>query len=589
MAQATKASVVPERHPDPTAPGAARTFGDAATRRDFWLILLLAAAFRLPVLFVTDGFDYWFYRALGGLSNLGFYPYLDYWVEYPPVFPWLAVAAYRLTLLFPPTLFHEFDKSYHLVLGSVMVLADLVVVAVVGALSLRLAPPGEGLRRMILYAALFWPVVVAIGWYDTLPCAMLLLGLWFLLRGQGLAAGAMTGLGFMTKVFPAILGPVGLKFLPQRRERLALFVGAAVVTVLIAAPFLALSPTYFFASYRAVFARSSWETVWALVDGYFSYGKVAPLGVRFDPTTADYVAFRSRIPTLPIALAFAALYAILWFRPVPRTPRNMVLFTAISTVGFLLYSKGYSPQFIIYVLPFVVVLLPWRRALGYSLALSAFNLLEWPLYHEWFGNAGWLLAIAVVGRTLLWVGLIWEWLAELWGWENRLAAIRVTRRAALTWAVVTLLLAAPITVVSWRTWTDANYNLSPLRPAFDFVRRYDPAPVEQAAFVFADQDLYQQFHPHFWRSGDFYLFRPATASGETIKHPRLTPEGRRQELAAIAGEHRLIIFARNADDWTSRDMNDWLGSNLRLIASTRVGNADISVWQIRDPGRLPRP
>jgi hypothetical protein len=442
---------------------------------------------------------------------------------------------------------------------------------------------------MILYAALFWPVVVAVGWYDSLPCAILLLGTWLLLRGQGLAAGVVTGLGFMTKVFPAILGPVGLKFLPQRREKMALFIGAALVTLLIAAPFLALSPTYFIASYRAVFARSSWETIWALIDGYYSYGRVAPLGVRFDPSTAEYIAYRSRIPTVPLALGFGILYAILWFRPVARTPRNLVLFTAISTVGFLLYSKGYSPQFIIYVLPFVVVLLPWRRAIGYSLALSAVNLLEWPLYHEWFGNVSWVLMIAVIARTLLWIALIWEWLAELWGWENRLATIKVDRRVMATVAVAALLVFAPASVVAWRSWTNAYYNGSPLRPAFDFARRYDPAPVEEAAFLFADNELYQQFYPYFWRSGDFYLLRPANSGGETIKHPSLTPEGRRNTLTEISKEHRLVIFVRNADDWTSRDLNDWLGSNMRLVATTRVNNTDLSVWQVPEPGRVPRP
>ena len=580
MVRAVPVRAAESARPDPEA---------HRTRRDFWLILLLAASFRLPLLVLTTGFDYWFYRGLGSLSDLGFYPYLDYWVEYPPVFPWLAVGAYRLTLLFPPTLFNDFAASYHLVLGSVMVLADLVVVALVGALSLRLAPREEGLRRMILYAALAWPIIVAIGWYDSLPCALLFIGLWLLLRGQGLEAGAITGLGFMTKIFPAILVPVGLKFLPQRRERLALVVGAAVVTLLIAAPFLVASPTYFIASYRTIFARSSWETIWALLDGYYSYGKVAPLGVRFDPTTADYIAFRSRVPTLPIALGFAALYAILWFRPVARTPRNLTLFAAISTVGFLLYSKGYSPQFIIYVLPFIVVLLPWRRAIGYSLALSAFNLLEWPLYHEWFGAVPWLLGIAVVGRTALWLGLIWEWLAELWGWENRLATLRLDRRKVLIGAVALVPVVCLATVIAWRDWTAAYYNGSPLRPAFDFVRRYDPAPVEEAAFVFADSALYQQFHPYFWRSGDFHLFRPATAGDNTIKNARLTPEGRRTELAQIADDHRLVFFIRNADDWTSRDLNDWLSNNLRLVATTRVGNADLSVWQVAEPGRVPKP
>jgi hypothetical protein len=67
-----------------------------------WLIVALAAALRLPLLFVTPGVDYPFYLSLGRLSDLGFLPYRDYWLEYPPVFPWLAVLAYRFVLLFPP-------------------------------------------------------------------------------------------------------------------------------------------------------------------------------------------------------------------------------------------------------------------------------------------------------------------------------------------------------------------------------------------------------------------------------------------------------------------------------------------------------
>ncbi|HEY8600903.1 MAG TPA: hypothetical protein VIL85_20870, partial [Thermomicrobiales bacterium] len=49
------------------------------------LIVVLAAALRIPLLFVTPGVDYPFYLSLGRLSDLGFLPYRDYWLEYPPV------------------------------------------------------------------------------------------------------------------------------------------------------------------------------------------------------------------------------------------------------------------------------------------------------------------------------------------------------------------------------------------------------------------------------------------------------------------------------------------------------------------------
>lgn len=565
------------------APDGADQAGDY--RLGFWLILTLAAGLRVPLLLVTQGFDYGFYQGLGRLSDLGFLPYRDYWVEYPPVFPWLAVLAYRVTLLFPPTLYKDYANSYHMALGSVLVAADLLIIALLGKIGLRLWPRPEAERRMLLYAILFWPIVVAIGWYDTLPCAMLLLGLWLILRQQGGAAGAVAGLGFMTKVFPVILVPIAIKFLPRRRDQIATVIGAALVATAIAAPLLLLSPSYFVASYRAVFNRSAWETIWALLDGYTSYGKVAPLGVRFDPTTADYVAFRARIPTFALTIIFAALYAGFWLRPVARTARNAVLCTAISITGFLLYSKGYSPQFIIYILPFILLLLPWRRAVGFCLALSAFNLLEWPIYHEWFGQVPWLLVIAVVGRTTLFLALIWEWLAELWGLRNPLLSLQFNRRLIVAGSAAVLIAALPLGVIAWRTWTTGYYETSVLKPAFDFVARHDPAPAERAAYIFADQEIYEAFYPFFARDADFYLLRPDNAGDDTIKSPRLTPEGRRTQMEAIASGHRQIFLIRNADDWTSRDLNTWLTEHTQLTAAARVGNTDLSVWMIGLPGQ----
>ena len=458
--------------------------------------------------------------------------------------------------------------------------ADLAVVALIYAIGLRLGTREDALRRTLLYAALFWPVAVAVGWYDALPAALLLLGVYWLLRRRPAAAGFASGLGFMTKVFPLVLVPVAVKFLPRWRERALACATALAVTVAIAAPLLRLSPTYFLASYRATLSRSAWETVWALLDGYYSYGKTPPLGVRFDPGTAGYVAYHSRVPGLPVALAFVALYAVLWLRPVAPTPRNLTLFSGISTVLFLLYSKGYSPQFIIYILPFVALLLPWPRAVGYAALLSVVNLLEWPIYHEWLGEVHWVLGAVVIARTLLWLAAGWEWLAELWGLRDPLR--RLPRRTLPVAAVVALVLACPASVVAWRTWERAYYNGEELRPAFDFVRRYDAGPAP--ALVFTDDGLYQRFYPFFGARGDFYLFRPQDADGIVLKEPRLSPEGRRDLLDTLSRSHQQVFLVRKIDDWTSRDLNAWLADHAHLATSLRVESVDISLWEVPPQG-----
>ena len=576
--------------PAPAVTAGSQPAAESETGLGLGLIVLLAAALRIPLLFITPGIDYPFYLSLGRLSDLGFLPYRDYWLEYPPVFPWLALLAYRFVLLFPPAIRYlwEMDTlapTFHVVLGSVMVVADLCGIALVGSICRQLWPRAEAERRTIVYACLFWPIVVAIGWYDTLPCTMLLLGLWLILRARAGAAGAVAGLGFMTKIFPALLVPIAIKFLPQRRSQVRALVGAAVVTLVIALPMFLLGPTYFIASYRVVFNRSAWETVWALVDGYFSYGKVAPLGVRFDPSTANYVAFESHVPTLPLTILFGLLYVGFWLRPVRRTARNIVLFTGISMFGFLIYSKGHSPQFVVYALPFMVILLPWRRALGYTFALSIFNFIQWPLYHEWFNQVAWVLSIGVIGRTVILIALSWEWLAELWQLRNPLLTWRPDRRLVLAASTVLAGAILVLSVVTWQTWSTRYYDTNHLKPAFDFATRHDPAPDGRAAYIFANHELYEAFHPFFASNADFYLLRPEQAGDDPLKNARLTPEGRQAEMTSIARDHAQIFFIRNADDWTSRDLNTWLTDHAQLDAATRVGNADLSFWHVGAAGR----
>jgi hypothetical protein len=568
---------LPAQHEAPAEPTAPGGLG-------IWLILALAAALRVPLLFVTPGVDYQFYLSVGRLSDLGFLPYRDYWLEYPPVFPWLIIAAYRAVLLAPPALRYLWEvdtlaPTFHLALGSILVVADLLGIALVWGICRQLWSRAEAERRTIVYATLFWPIMVALGWYDTLPCTILLLGLWLILRARAGAAGAVAGLGFMTKIFPALLVPVAFKFLPRRREQGAALLGAAAVTLAIGLPVFLLGPTYFIASYRVVFSRSAWETIWAIVEGYFSYGRVAPLGVRFDPTTADYVAYDSWLPTLPLTIITGLVYVVFWLRPVARTARNVVLFTAISMLGFLFYSKGYSPQFVVYALPFTIILPTWRRALWYTLGLSAINFIQWPLYHEWFHQVPWVLGIAVVLRTALFVVLAWEWLAELWGLRNPLLSWRPSRRLVKIGATAAVVVTLAVGAGSLYTWSTRYYATDQMRPAFDFAERYGTA--SDTAYIFTSTQLYETFHPFFADGADFYLLRPEQDGDNPLKNPRLTPAGRQAAMAEIASAHSRIIFIRAIDDWPSRDLNTWLTTNADLAATTRVGTTDLTYWTTR--------
>ena len=74
--------------------------------REFIGILALATSFRLFTVlllnhqggYIYDGhlfYDYQYYRRIGELWLQGYYPSIDYWMEYPPLFTWTVIGIVR--------------------------------------------------------------------------------------------------------------------------------------------------------------------------------------------------------------------------------------------------------------------------------------------------------------------------------------------------------------------------------------------------------------------------------------------------------------------------------------------------------------
>ena len=78
--------------------------------REIIFICILYTALRLStILFMLAGpgagnnfgilGDFPYYMQIGELSSRGLYPVISYWMEYPPIFPWLVTGVYKLSLL----------------------------------------------------------------------------------------------------------------------------------------------------------------------------------------------------------------------------------------------------------------------------------------------------------------------------------------------------------------------------------------------------------------------------------------------------------------------------------------------------------
>ncbi len=452
----------------------------------FALILLLFVSFRVlaillfrPGGFVTDFSDFDYYYAWGELEAMGHRTWVDLWSVYPPLFPALMLWAFRLAAALPrwvePRLF------FHAILSGALLLFDAGNLVLLYRLARKLGqdapldPPVRegpslpiGLRAPLLYALFFAPVYILLGWFEVMPLFFLLLGMDLLLGPAPwgwLGSAVAAGLGFLTKLTPALLVPVAIRWLGARLSweaarhqwfrpgssgsllRPGLYVALFLTTVLLgAAPFVRQNPSLALAVFRIQAIRPPWQSLWALLDGYTSFGWV-PLDLR-NLQGLEGLLWQSRLPWGWITLAFALLYLWLYTRPFAwERPRTVVAFTGLSLAWLFLYSKGWSPQFAVWLLAFIALLLPNLRGVLVAVALMALNFVEADVYLILLPDETWLLWATVLIRTGLLLLLAGEFLGQIW--PQPLTRARLARISALaTWILlgVTLLggiLAAP--------------------------------------------------------------------------------------------------------------------------------------------------
>ena len=154
------------------------------------------------------------------------------------------------------------------------------------------------------------------------------------------------------------------------------------------------SPEMMSASLRAQFQRDSWQTVWALIDGNLNTGNLGAGIDHTDPATvALAVEHPPRVSSWITLIPFAALGGWLFLRQRAVDARSLLAFFGVGLSIFFLWSPGWSPQWVLYLVPLILLLLPERKALLMALVWIFVNLLEWPvLLSRGYFDAIWLLA-----------------------------------------------------------------------------------------------------------------------------------------------------------------------------------------------------
>jgi hypothetical protein len=343
--------------------------------------------------------DYRHFFEMARLSaDGGGLPFIGHWVEFPPVFPYLSIAIDRLA----GGQFH----SYAYLLGILMLLFDVANLWLFSKLATRIAGEARATRMTWIYMVFL--AIPAFGWWTFEPMAIffMLLSLWLVLERRPLVAGLTAGIGFLTKIFPVISLAVVWRFRPRRSALIATAV-AVFLSVAVLGALLALNPTMAGASLRSQISKGSWETVWALIDGNPGTGTFGPAAYRLDPIHA--VQGTGNPPVVPVWIpTFVTALFVIWFffRTDWAAESKVIPFLITLWCALLLWSRGWSPQWVAYLVPLILLCFPIRRSIAFAGSLVMVSLLEWPiLLSRGFFSMLWL-PIGI--RTLLILLLGWE-------------------------------------------------------------------------------------------------------------------------------------------------------------------------------------
>ena len=258
-----------------------------------------------------------------------------------------------------------------------------------------------------VYSVLFVPLIYTWWNFDALTVFSLLLTLELLLDGREHWSAVAMGVGALVKLVPLLVFPAVVSTRPWRRWVVYGLVAAAVIGAVVAPLLLAGEPMAL-ASFRSPTGRSSWQTVWALLDSNLRTGLLGAPADHFDPAIATTpVGNPARVPELVKLVAFGLLYVVVFRQARPReSPRRLVAFVCATLLLFFLWSKGWSPQWQTLLFPLLLLVLPLRRSVLFILVLSFVNLAEWPVLLS-RGLFQWLY-LTVVLRTALLVLLLVE-------------------------------------------------------------------------------------------------------------------------------------------------------------------------------------
>jgi uncharacterized membrane protein len=338
------------------------------------------------------------YQDIANWTFDGRIPYRNFYSEYPPG----AVVVFLVPRLFTAT-------HYYLAMKLVQIASWVVVIWAVARLLEKLSASRQ--HRLIALSTLVL-VPPLLGWtflnrYDPYAAIFTVLALVALLEGHTGWGGAALGTGFATKIFPAAALPVvALNLLRTKGERTVVRAAAAftAATAVFVLPFFVLAPGGVGFSYWSQIRRGlQIESMGASI--LLVAGKLGLYHPKWAPSPPGQIDLVGSLPHLVANVSFvaeiAAILAVTWlYWRGSDTNERLVAGVVACILGYTIFSKVLSPQYVTWLVPLVVLT---RSRAAILLMVASLPLTQGEVYWGDHGlrNVNWSVWMLAARNVLL--------------------------------------------------------------------------------------------------------------------------------------------------------------------------------------------
>ncbi len=361
---------------------------------DFRLLLILFVTFRLMLLMVyqpifnqgiergvTAGGDFFYYFQLGALSQQGLLPFRDWWSEFPPIPAFLETIVFQL-------FGRNGYNGFALMFGAIMMGFDVGNLVMIRRIGSKLHGAGTGMALAWVYAVTLAPLVLI--WWDFEPMVafFLLWGIATLIEARELRSAVIAGIGALIKFTPALILGAVWRFRAGRSALRYTLITVGMFALVYLLLFVQNSAMTL-PSLTAQFSKSSYQTVWALIDGNYKTGNFGTPQDRLNPQKAYTLEGQPSVIPGGVRLVAAALIGLFVFARTRRfDDRGLVAFVAITLLIFFLQAQGWSPQWLAQIVPLILLCFPTRDGVTTVVLLSLVTFAEYPFLFIRTGDTG---------------------------------------------------------------------------------------------------------------------------------------------------------------------------------------------------------